>query len=135
MMRLEWFLADGFSTLHVSQACTTSLSPKLHLNGLSVRITVRYIAWAQRTPMQRKCSSGQCSHLWSVLSIRSRWNRPAQMTNLEVITKVVDGLYSIPSPTLHFPFSGDSCYHLSVSGESSTTEQHTHSMIINFVFT
>lgn len=46
---------------------------------------------------------GKYGQIWSVLSIMSRWNRPDQITNLELITKVVAGLCFIPSPTLLSP--------------------------------
>lgn len=44
----------------------------------------------------------------------SRWSRLDQITNLDLITKVVTGLCFIPSPTLLSPLSGNSCRHLSV---------------------
>lgn len=44
----------------------------------------------------------------------SRWKRLDQITNLELIIKVVAGICFIPSPTLLCPLSGGSCRHLSV---------------------
>lgn len=44
----------------------------------------------------------------------SRWKGLDQITNLELITKVVAGLCFIPSPTLLSPLSSDSCRHLFV---------------------
>lgn len=48
-------------------------------------------------------SKGEYGQIWSVLSIMSRWYGPDQITNLELITKVVAGLCCIPSPTLLCP--------------------------------
>lgn len=64
-------------------------------------------AWASR---------GKCVQIWSPLSIMSRWKRADQITNLELITKVVAALCLIHSalscaviPAAICPsFSGDS---------------------------
>lgn len=47
-------------------------------------------------------SRGKFGLIWSVLSIMSRWKGLDQITNLELITKVVAGLCFILSPTLLF---------------------------------
>ncbi len=59
-------------------------------------------------------SRGKYGQIWSVLSIMSRWNGPDQITNLELITKVVAGLCFILSPTPLSPLLACSCSHLSV---------------------
>lgn len=93
---------------------------KLHLKVLPVRSIERTAAWVGRIRQTGSAvvpvwsSRGKYGQIWSVLSIMSRWNGLDQITNLELITKVVAGLCFIPSPTLLSPLSGDSCRHLSV---------------------
>lgn len=100
---------------------TTTTPHELHLEVLPVRSIERMAAWAGRTRGRQAgsavvpvwASRGKYGQIWSVLSIMSRWNGLDQITNLELITKVVAGLCFIPSPTLLSPLSGDSCRHLS----------------------
>lgn len=116
-MRLERFLADGISTVHVLTACIPPHPPPRYRappHGTSCQI---HWAHGRRGPAgpERRGSAvvpvwanrGKYGQIWSVLSIMSRWNRPDQITNLELITKVVAGLCFLL-------LSGDSCRHLSV---------------------
>lgn len=118
-MRLERFLADGISTVHVLTVCKPPPPHPISRYFLSDPLSTRRRGLAG--PKQRGsavvpvwANRGKYGQIWSVLSIMSRWNRPDQITNLELITKVVAGLCFIPSPTLLSPLSGDSCRHLSI---------------------
>lgn len=117
-MRLGRFLADGISTMHCvdivyapfsTQTPPQSPSCQIHWvqSGVGCKQTGTAVVLVQ-------ASRGKYGHIWSVLSIMSRWNGLDQITNLELITKVVAGLCFIPSPTLLSALSGDSCRHLSV---------------------
>lgn len=110
-MRLGRFLADGISTVHVLTACIPHFPRQLHLKVLPVRSTEcrarkrRGLAGTEETGnavLPEWASRGKFGQIWSVLSIMSRWRGPDQITNFELITKVVAGLCFIPSPTLLF---------------------------------
>lgn len=105
-------------------ACVDSVPLFFHTNSTSTYFLSdpfeHGAAWAGRARGRQEvlwCRSepagGKYGQIWSVLSIMSRWNGLDQITNLELITKVVAGLCFIPSPTLLSPLSGDSCRHLS----------------------
>lgn len=108
-MRLGRFLADGISTVHVLTACIPHFPRQLHLKVLPVRSDEcrarerRGLAGIEETGnavLPVWASRGKFGQIWSVLSIMSRWKGPDQITNFELITKVVAGLCFIPSPTL-----------------------------------
>lgn len=122
-MRLGRFLADGISTVHVWTVCIPHYLRQLHLKVLPVRFTTS--AELERRGLARSkdtgnavlpvwASEGKYGQIWSILSIMSRWKGRDQITNLELITKVVAGLCFSPLPLGFSSLSGDSCHHLSV---------------------
>lgn len=88
------------------------------------------ILWCWSEP-----AGGKYGQIWPVLSIMSRWNGLYQITNLELITKVVAGLCFIPSPTLPSLLSGESCRHLSClsHGSPPLSPEHNAGCFINSV--
>ncbi len=104
--------------------CPQRVSPLFHINSTSRYFLSEPLSAERRGLARLKqtgsavvpvwASRGKYGQIWSVLSIMSRWNGLDQITNLELITKVVAGLCFVPSPALLSPLSGDSCRHLSV---------------------
>lgn len=80
----------------VHAAATEPTPHERHISALPVRPAGSKATWAGS---RLEARGRKRAHIWSASSIMSRRHRPDQITNLELITKVVAAPRLIPSPT------------------------------------
>lgn len=120
MMRLRRFLRDGISLCACVHRVYPSPSKPAPQQGAPCQVgrAQASVGWWDAGRQEALCCRseprGVNGQIWPVLSIMSRWKGLYQITNLELITKVVAGFCFIPSPTRLTPLWGDWCHHLSV---------------------